>query len=102
MSMSMGCSRSKLLGFLHFQNCTAFVLAALGAGAMGQLLLVAVGAFGDTRGREEIMSTAIGGAARRVAPFRIRHGAIPFGVVASLGSRKRPCPFLRKPNTFNL
>jgi hypothetical protein len=78
MSMSMLAARRRLLGFLHIKNGTALVLAALGAGAMGQLLLVAVGALGDPGSRKEIVSTAIGSAARRVAPFRIRHDAIPF------------------------
>jgi hypothetical protein len=41
----------RLLGFfLDFDNGAALVLAALGAGAMGELLLVAGGALGDTHG----------------------------------------------------
>ena len=40
-----------LLCFFHFQNGAALVGSALGAGAMGQLLLVAAGALGEPRRR---------------------------------------------------
>jgi len=69
---------SLLGGFLDVQNGAALVCAALGASAVGQLLFVAVGALRDARGRQKVVGAAIGCAARRVAPFRIRHGAIPF------------------------
>jgi len=65
-------------GFLDVENGAAFVGAALGAGVVGKLLLVTVGALGDAAGGQKIVRPAIGGTARRVAPFRIRHGAIPF------------------------
>jgi len=74
------CPTSLLGGFLDFENLAALVLAALGAGAMGQLLLVAYRALGEAGGSEKIMGTTIGSAARRVAPFRIRHDAIPFKI----------------------
>jgi hypothetical protein len=52
----------------------AFVLAALLAGAVGQLLLAAVGAVGDADGRKKVMAAALGSALLGVAPFRVRHG----------------------------
>ena len=74
--------------FFGFKDSAAPVFAALGAGVMGQFLLVTVRAFRQTAGCEEVVCAAIGGSARRVAPFRVRHDAIPFGasVGALLGS----------------
>jgi hypothetical protein len=67
-------SDAGLLGrFFHVQNGTALVLAALGAGPVRKLLLVAVGALGDADGGEKVVRAAVGGAARRVASLRIRH-----------------------------
>jgi hypothetical protein len=89
----------QLLGsFLDVQHGAALVSAALGAGAMGQLLLVAVRTLGNTYGGEEVVGAAVGGAARRVAPFRIRHDKIPFvfppasarGPVLATRNPKRP------------
>ena len=77
MSVSIGVDVN-LLGFLHFQHGAAFVRSALGAGAMGQLLLVAVRALGEPGCGEKVVGTADGGTARGVAPFRIRHDAVPF------------------------
>jgi hypothetical protein len=46
----------RLLGFvLDFDHGASLVLAALGAGAMGQLLLVAGGALGDADGGQKIV-----------------------------------------------
>jgi hypothetical protein len=45
----------RLLGFLDFEDGAALVLAALGAGAMGQLLLVAGGAFRDPNGGQKVV-----------------------------------------------
>jgi hypothetical protein len=42
---------------------------------MRQLLLVTVRALGDAGGSQEVMCAAVGSTARRVAPFRIRHGS---------------------------
>ena len=53
-----------LCGFLGVQHGPAFVLSALGAGAMGKLLLVAVGALRDSGRGEEVMGAAISGTAR--------------------------------------
>jgi hypothetical protein len=36
-----------LAGFFHYENFTAFIVAALGAGAVRQLALVAVGTLGE-------------------------------------------------------
>jgi hypothetical protein len=55
--------QSLLGGFLHFENLTALIFAAFGAGAMGQFLLVAHRAFRETSGGEEVVRTAEGGAA---------------------------------------
>jgi hypothetical protein len=62
MSMSMGAEL--LCRFLHVEDSTALVLAALGAGAMGQLLLVAVRALGNADGRQKIVRTADSSTAR--------------------------------------
>jgi hypothetical protein len=52
--------RSWLLGcFLDVQNGAALVRAALGAGAMGQLLLVAVGALGDSHGGQKVVERRV-------------------------------------------
>jgi hypothetical protein len=59
--MSMGAQLAR--SFLDIEDGAALVLAALGAGAMGQLLLVAVGALGNAHGGEEVMRAAQGGAA---------------------------------------
>ena len=50
--------------FLYFQDGSALVGAALGAGPVGQLLFVAVGALRNSRSRQEVMGAAIGGTAR--------------------------------------
>jgi L-serine deaminase len=71
--MSMGPLTGVLPGFLHFQDGAALVRSALGAGAVGQLLFVAVGTLGEARRGQKIVGAAVGGAARGVAPFRIRH-----------------------------
>ena len=87
--------RGNLLGcFLDVQHGAALVLAALGAGAMGQLLLVAGGALGDAHGGQKVVRAAKCGAARRVAPFRIRHDKNSFRFSARFGSVSagfRPC-----------
>ena len=91
-----------LLLFLHCEHGAALVLAALGAGLMGQLFFVAIGALRESGGGKKVVSTAVGGAARGVAPFRIRHDAIPFksgplALVAGAGTgarqnKTRPVP----------
>jgi hypothetical protein len=67
-----------LLLFLHIEHGAALVLAALGAGLMGQLFFVAIGALRESGSGKKVVRTAKGGAARGMAPFRIRHDAIPF------------------------
>jgi hypothetical protein len=65
---------SLLLGcFLDFEDGASLVSSALQAGAMGELLLVAVRTLGHADSGQEVVRAAEGGAARRVAPFRIRH-----------------------------
>jgi hypothetical protein len=53
-----------LRSFLDVQNGATLVGAALGAGAMGQLLFVAVGALGESYGRKKVVRAAKCGAAR--------------------------------------
>ena len=69
---------SLLRCFLDVQHGATLVRSALGASVMGKLLLVAVGALGYARGRQEVVRAAKCSAARGMAPFRIRHDAIPF------------------------
>src|SRR6185437_9658462 len=67
-----------LLGFLRFAVAAVAIGLALGAGAVRQLLLVAVRTLRHAAGAQKVVRAAIGGAARRMAPLRIGHGAIPF------------------------
>jgi hypothetical protein len=53
-----------LLLFLDFEHSAAFVCPTLGAGAMGQLLFVAVGTLREPGSGKKVVSTAVGGAAR--------------------------------------
>jgi hypothetical protein len=54
--MSIGAQLAR--GFLDVDHGAALVLAALGAGAMGQLLLVAVGALRDADGGQKVVRAA--------------------------------------------
>ena len=65
-------------GFLDSDDGAAFVLATLATCLVGELFLLAVRADGDADGSQLIVRAAQCSAAHRVAPFRIRHGAIPF------------------------
>jgi|SRR5271155_5432646 len=62
-----------LAGFLDVQNFAAFVVAALGAGTMRHLALVAIRTFREGMALERIMSTPASGAGFRVSPFWIWH-----------------------------
>ncbi len=64
--------------FLDFQNRTALVLTALGAGPMRKLLFLAVRADGKRSRRQKIVRAAKCSAALGMTPFRIRHGTVPF------------------------
>ena len=64
--------------FLDRENLTALVGAALAAYTVGQLALVAVGAFGDAGRGEEVVAAALGSPLLGVAPFWIRHCSVPF------------------------
>ncbi len=68
----------ELACFLHFQNITALVGAALGAGAMRLLAFVAVGALGEADGGQPVMLAALGGAGLGVTPLWICHYRFPF------------------------
>jgi hypothetical protein len=54
----------ELLSFFYVQHGTALVRTALGAGAMGQLLFVAVGALREADRGKKVVGAAEGGAAR--------------------------------------
>jgi hypothetical protein len=59
------CAEDGLLrSFLRLDHSPALVLAALGAGAMGKLLLVAVRALRKTSCGKEVVGAAKSGAAR--------------------------------------
>jgi hypothetical protein len=64
---------SELAGFLYFENVAPFISAALGAGAMRKLALVAARAFRETDRGERIVCTTLGGAGLGVTPLWIRH-----------------------------
>jgi hypothetical protein len=57
----------------RFDNFAAFVLAALGADAVGKLRLMAVGALGESGFAQSVVSAAVLGARVGVSSFRIRH-----------------------------
>ena len=62
------------LGLLFdLKNFAALVVAALGAGAVRQFLLVAVGTLGEREPGERVMGAASGGALLGVSAFWIRH-----------------------------
>src|SRR6185312_562256 len=63
----------RLLRFLDFHDFTPFVVAAFGAGAMRELVLVAIGALGNGVGYKVIVSAASRRTSLRVPPFWIRH-----------------------------
>src|SRR5277367_2134193 len=62
-----------LAGFLDFHDFAAFVVAALRAGPMWQLALVAVRTFGKRPARQKIMGATTAGARFGVSPFWIWH-----------------------------
>jgi hypothetical protein len=64
-----------LAGFFNVENFTAFVVSALGAGAMRHLLLVTVRAFGKAMAFESVVGAPCRGALLGVSSFWIRHGS---------------------------
>ena len=64
---------SELACFLNFQHFAAFISAALGAGTMGLLAFVAVGALGEANCSEAVMGAAFGGTGLGVAPLWVCH-----------------------------
>jgi len=74
---------SILLGFLDLQHGAAFIHSAFGAGAMGQLLLVAARALGEPGCGEKVVGTAVSCTARGVAPLRIRHDVFSLSAISS-------------------
>jgi hypothetical protein len=62
------------------------VLTTLLAGAVGQLLLAAVGAIGSSGRGQEVVAAALGGALFAVAPFWVRHGASSRTVLAAVAT----------------
>jgi hypothetical protein len=59
--------------FFDFDDFAALVLATLGAGTVRQLLLMAVGAIGQTRLLQMIVGATRGSALFRMASFGIWH-----------------------------
>jgi len=57
-----GCRTGYILFLLDFDNLAAFILAAMRAGAMRQLLLVAVGALGEPWLLELVVRAAVASA----------------------------------------
>src|ERR1700690_534853 len=62
-----------LAGFLNVQNFAAFVIAALGAGTVRHLALVAVRTFRECMAFERVMGAPASGACFGVSPFWIWH-----------------------------
>ena len=60
-------------GLFDLDNLAAFIVAALGAGPMWQLTLVAIGTFGQGLRRQMIVGAALGRARLGMAPFWIWH-----------------------------
>jgi len=71
--MTLGMGAAALAGFLDVQNFAAFVIAALGAGPMRHLALVAIGTFRERVAFQRIVSAPASGASFRVSPFWIWH-----------------------------
>jgi hypothetical protein len=71
--VTMGMTKSGPLFFRYLNHFAAFVTATMGAGAVGELGLVAIGALGTAGDFQMVVSTARGGALLGVASFRIRH-----------------------------
>ena len=67
-----------LAGFFSHKHIATLVRAALAAGTMGKLALVAVGALGEAGGGQKVVAAALGSPLLGVAPFWIRHCSIPF------------------------
>ena len=67
-----------LAGFFGHENVAALIRAALAAGTMRKLALVAVGALGEAGGGQKVVAAALGSPLLGVAPFWIRHCSIPF------------------------
>jgi len=64
-----------LAGFFDVENFAAFIVSALGAGAMRHLLLVAVRALRKAVALESVVGAPGGSALLGVSSFWIRHGS---------------------------
>jgi hypothetical protein len=71
-----------------FDHFAALVETAARAGAMGQLLLMALGALGDAGAGQPIMGATGGGAALGVAALGIRHRK---SSLRNLAGSENPC-----------
>jgi hypothetical protein len=65
----------KLAGFFDVENFAALIVATLGAGAMGHLFLVTVGALSKGMSLESVMGAPRRCALLGVSAFWIRHGS---------------------------
>jgi hypothetical protein len=75
-----------LAGLFDFEDFATFIGSALGAGVVGTLALVAVGALGEGGSADGVVGAAGGGAPFGVAALWVRHGLIPFAVPDPLAS----------------
>jgi hypothetical protein len=67
-----------LAGFFGHEHVAALIRAALTAGTVGKLPLMAVWALREAGGGEEVVAAALRSPLLGVAPFWIRHCCIPF------------------------
>src|SRR5882757_4655725 len=81
-------SIESLLSFLYLEDFAALVVAALGAGMVGQLAFVAIRTLGESGGSQRVVRAALGGAGLGMAPLRIRHDR--FLSIRPLISRRLP------------
>jgi hypothetical protein len=75
---SAGAGLEELACFFGHKNVATLIRAALLAGTMGKLALMAVRALGEAGRGQEVVAAALRSPLLGVAPFRIRHCSIPF------------------------
>jgi hypothetical protein len=63
-----------LAGLFDFENFATFIGSALGAGVVGTLTLMAVGALGEGGSADGVVGAAEGGASFGMAALWVRHG----------------------------
>ncbi len=81
----------KLAGFFDVQNFTALVVAALGAGAMRHLLLMAIGALRERVSLQGVVRTSGTGARLGMSAFRVWHESSSLKQPALAGPAESYC-----------